>query len=108
MGEEFRPEELSRIMADPRYSEIPMPCMHYKNLVNIGNQFDAGGWTCKAFPEQIPNDIMALQNPHTEKVPSQIGDSLYDPKIYKEDHSGREWHYTADATWKFVDTGTKE
>lgn len=85
-----------------------MPCQHCKHLVAIGNQFDPEGWTCKAFPEQIPNDVWAFRTPHSEKVPSQKGDYLYEPNIYTEEHSGRKWYYTADASWKYVDTGTQE
>ena len=104
MNNEKRPEELSRIMSDPRYSEIPMPCMHCENLVELGNQFDPGGWKCKAFPEEIPADVWAFRTPHDNVIPSQTGDYVYEPKVYTEDYgTRRQWHYTSDARWKYVD-----
>jgi len=104
-------EEELRRKADPRYFEIPQPCTHCKNIVTVGSQFDAEGWTCKAFPDQIPYSILTQREPHTVPVLPQRGDNVYvyDPVIYTEEHTGRQWHYTADARWVYVDgKGDKE
>ena len=91
----------------PRYSEIPNPCMHCKNLISVGSQFGADGWTCKAFPDGILYGILAGHTPHTEPWGYQSGDMVaFDPVIYTEDETGREWHYTADAGWQYVDEPT--
>ncbi|MDP6112035.1 MAG: hypothetical protein QGG53_09220 [Planctomycetota bacterium] len=36
----------------------------------------------------------------------QEGTAVYNPHIYTEEDGGREWHYNADGTWQYVDTGT--
>ena len=87
---------------DPRWNEIPWVCAHCKHFLTMGGQFDAAGWTCKAFPSQILYGILALQDPHTKPFQSQVGDYLYDPIIYKEELSGRKWHYTADGGWTYI------
>ena len=51
--------------ADPRYGpELPMPCLHCKNLVSSGNQFEPDGWTCKAYPDQILYTILTNRQAH--------------------------------------------
>ena len=96
-------EAYRRANSDPRYSEIPQPCLHCKNLTTAGGQFVKEGWTCKAFPDQIPYDILTQRNPHTEVRSIQEGTAVYDPKIYTEEDTGRRWYYTADARWRYVD-----
>lgn len=97
-----RTEQEIRERSDPRFTELPQPCFHCKNLVSTGNQFEPAGWTCKAFPTEIPYSILTRRNPHTAPYPSQVGDYLFDPEIYTEEGSGREWHYTADAGWRYL------
>lgn len=106
-NETERPEELRRQKADPRYTELPQPCIHCKNLVSVGSQFRADGWTCKAFPNGILYGILTNETPHDAPFLSQVGEAIYDPKIYTEEPTGREWHYTADADWVYVDGGQK-
>lgn len=90
--------------ADPRYTEIPIPCMHCKHLTSVGSQFGSDGWTCAAFPTGILYPILTRQWPHTEVRDFQTGDMVaYDPVIYEEADTGRKWHYTADGDWVYVD-----
>mgnify|MGYP001197580639 CR=1 FL=1 len=99
-----KPKELRALDADPRYTEIPIPCMHCKHLVSLGSQFDAEGWTCAAYPTGIPYGVLTMRTPHADIEPDQPGDMVaYDPRIYKEEDTGKEWHYTADGDWKYVD-----
>ena len=88
-----------------RYTEIPIPCLHCKNIVSVGTQYASAGWTCEAFPAQIPYQTLSLREPHTEPTWPQRGTAVYDPVIYTNDDDGREWHYNADGSWQYVDTG---
>lgn len=98
-----RTAEEIRHRTDPRFFEVPYVCLHCKHLVSVGNQFfDPRGWTCSAFPEQVPQGALTGRNPHTTPFPEQVGRDVYDPKIYTEADTGREWHYTADGDWKYV------
>lgn len=103
MAEQLRSEEEARRMADPRYTEVPIPCQHCKNLISMGDQFTPEGWTCKAFPEQIPYRVLTLRDPHTSPDVNREGVAVFDPVIYTEDDTRREWHYTADGDWVYVD-----
>ena len=97
-----RTEAENQIRADPRYSELPQPCQHCKHIISMGNQFEPEGWTCKAFPEQILYRILTLREHHTQPNVSQVGDFVFDPVIYTESDTGRQWHYNADASWQYV------
>ena len=91
-------------MADPRYTEVPIPCQHCKHLVSMGSQFDKDGWTCVAYPAGILYSILTRRQPHTEITASQDGDMVvFDPVIYTEADTGRQWHYTADGGWVYLD-----
>lgn len=103
MTDTKRPEQERRAMADPRYTEVPIPCQHCQHLVSMGNQFDKEGWTCLAFPSQILYRILTLRDHHTEVFVSQEGDYVFEPVVYQEEDTGRAWHYTADARWRYVD-----
>lgn len=90
--------------SDPRWTEVPQPCQHCKHLLTAGNQFDEEGWTCKAYPTGIPYTVLTLREPHSEPDRVQPGEMVaYDPVIYTEADTGRQWHYTADAGWKYLD-----
>ena len=103
-----RPEGLKREMSDYRNSEIAQPCMHCKHKISIGSQFSPEGWTCKAFPKQIPYSILTLREPHSiKRADPQVGDYVFDPVIYTEGETGREWHYTAEGRWVYLDGGPK-
>lgn len=100
-----RSEKDRQAMADPRYTERPIACQHCKHLVSMGNQFDEEGWTCKAYPEQIPYRVLTMMDPHLKPSLGQTldkDDSVFDPIIYKEKDTGKEWHYTADGDWKYL------
>lgn len=92
----------ARKMAEPRYSEVPIPCQHCKNLLSIGSQFAPEGWTCKAFPEQIPYRILTLRDQHTDPDMNREGDVVFDPVVYTEEDTGKKWHYTVDGRWVYV------
>ena len=99
-----------RHRTDPRWNDVPLVCMHCTHLGTMGNQFDEEGWTCSAFPEQIPYGILANHSHHDEPYLSQghldpPNDHVYSPKIYTEEDTGRKWHYNVDGTWEYMDTG---
>ena len=104
-GPPFSERYIQRAMAaSPRYYEIPQPCMHCKHLISMGSQFDQEGWTCAAYPTQIPYRILTQREPHSEPSEHQPGDLVaYDPRVYVEHWTGKKWHYTADANWVYVD-----
>ncbi len=47
--ENARPGELPGDM-----TENLRPCLRCRRLLNVGEQFRSNGWTCRAYPEQIP------------------------------------------------------
>lgn len=98
-----RTEQEIRERSDPRWTEIPYVCMHCKNIISVGNQFDPVGWTCPAFPVEILHSVIMGGNPHTAPFASQVGTDVYDPIIYTEEGTGRRWHYTADGRWKYLE-----
>lgn len=101
--EKKRTEQERLDRADARLHEIPIPCAHCKHLLSSGTQFDDEGWTCEAYPEQIPYRTLTLRDPHNEPTKFQEGAFVYDPVIYEEEGTGKRWHYTADARWQYVD-----
>lgn len=101
MAKRTRQEKLDR--ADPRLTEVPMPCQHCRNLVSMGTQFDDEGWTCSAYPGGILYGILTNREPHTEVNLTQEGYDTFEPEIYTEEETGRRWHYTADAGWRYVE-----
>lgn len=103
MAKKVSLEQLRKYKSDVRYTELPQPCLHCKNILTVGSQFDEEGWTCRAFPNGILYGILAQHDPHTQPFISQEGEYVYDPVIYTEEDTGRRWHYTADAGWKYVD-----
>ena len=98
-----RPEKERAARADHRNTEVPIPCMHCKHLISIGTQFDQEGWTCQAYPAQIPYTVLTRRTPHTEPSEYQPGYLVaFDPVIYEEEDTGKKWHYTADGGWAYV------
>ena len=107
MMEKERPEELRATMSDARYNDIPIPCQHCTHLTSLGSQFSSEGWTCEAYPQGIRYGILTGKYPHSEVTGDEQGMMVaYKPRIYKEDDTGREWHYTADGSWVYVDNKT--
>jgi len=99
-----RPEEERAARADHRTKEIPIPCMHCKHLTGLGSQFGQEGWTCAAFPSQIPYTVLTRRTPHEEPSEHQPGDLVaFDPVIYTEETTGKQWHYTADGNWTYAE-----
>ena len=80
-----RPESQRADRADPRYTDIPIPCMHCTHVPSLGSQFSSEGWTCAAYPDGILYGILTRQYPHTEISDLQTGDMVaYDPVMYEE------------------------
>jgi hypothetical protein len=101
-----RTAEEIRHRTDPRWNEIPLVCMHCTHLETLGSQFGSEGWTCSAFPEQIPYGILANHSHHDEAYSCQENDHVYSPKLYTEEDTGRKWHYNADGSWQYIDEGS--
>lgn len=66
------------------------------------------GWTCRAFPSLILYRILTRQDPHTTPYMWQEEPVVFEPKLITEPTTGRVWHYNADGSWQYVDTGTTE
>lgn len=58
------------------------PCAYCRNLQHMGTQ-DLKGWTCSAFPEEIPYLILARLDSHVELHPFQDGPGKFDSKVYE-------------------------
>ena len=101
--EKKRTAQEIRERTSARYSEIPIPCLRCKNIISVGNQHEPDGWTCTAFPEQIPYQVLTMREPHMATTMSQRGEDVYDPNIYTDKDTEREWYYTADGGWQYVD-----
>jgi len=55
------------------------PCFYCKHLVTTGSQQpDLHGWTCTAFPVEIPYDILMRYSKHTEPDIGQVGDDVFE------------------------------
>ena len=97
-------EEARRRAHTARYTDPVVPCMHCKHLTSVGSQFSDAGWTCAAYPDQILYGILTRRNPHTDTTISLTGAMVvFDPVIYTDEHTGRQWHYLADGDWRYVD-----
>lgn len=97
-----RPDKDRATQADARNFIIPIPCQHCTHLTSIGGQYNKEGWTCAAYPSQIPYTILTLREPHIEPSEHQPGELVaYNPRIYTEDETGKEWHWTANGTWQY-------
>lgn len=58
------------------------PCMYCKNRMKVGQQYTSKGWTCKAFPHGIPNEIFTRQLAHTIILEGQEGEFVFESKEY--------------------------
>lgn len=45
--------------------------------------FDIAKSTCKAFPVEIPDEILSGENDHSEPLPEQGNDIVFEPTIFK-------------------------
>ena len=98
-----RTEQEIRDRSDARLQDMAQPCLHCIHRVSMGTLFDQEGWTCKAYPSHIPYTTLTLRDPHTEPRGTQEGDYVYTPRIYREDGTGRRWHYNADGSWQYLE-----
>lgn len=83
---ERTPEDmLMREMTDAACA-VQSQCMHCQHLEALGN-LSGTGWTCPAFPEGIPIDILALgggtMSRHAHHIAGQAGRKVYKAKVYK-------------------------
>lgn len=53
-------------------------CVHYRFFKQIN---------CEAFPDGIPEDIILGTNRHTEVMPEQVNDFVYEPMPWVADPS---------------------
>jgi hypothetical protein len=74
------------------------PCMSCKHLLHVGTQDLTSGWTCKAWPTEIPWSILTRERKHDVVVPhTQEGDYVFDSHLIdfpdgtvrKEDWDGK-------------------
>jgi len=63
--------------------ERPLPCLNCKHLTKIGNNISLKGWTCKAFPKEIPVPILRRTVRHVTVLdifPGQVMPYLFESK----------------------------
>lgn len=56
-------------------------CMACKRLRKIGQYFklpEPKGWSCDAFPDEIPPGLVSMESDHREKFPGDNG-LIFDP-----------------------------
>jgi hypothetical protein len=65
---------------DGRATMIAPPCFYCKHLTNTGTQ-DLKGWTCPAYPREIPKPILTRQVQHLTVLSGQDGEDIYESKV---------------------------
>ncbi|MDZ4817371.1 MAG: hypothetical protein SGJ20_00185 [Planctomycetota bacterium] len=63
--------------SDGRLDTILPPCCYCQHKTNVGTQFSMRGWTCPAYPDEIPADILHRQRKHETVLPDQRGSDVY-------------------------------
>lgn len=64
------------------------PCYYCDHLIDVGSQFSVSdiegslkGWTCKAFPQGIPYDVLRRYTKHDEVFKGyQVGERVFRSK----------------------------
>ena len=51
---------------------VCMTCKHF-------DKYNFEGFTCRAFPESIPDEILEGGDPHSKPLPGQTNKSVYEP-----------------------------
>ena len=80
-------QEIELTREEQRMYEPTLPCLHCKHLQSAGTQRNDAdprrslrGWTCAAFPEEIPPSILLRETRHTEVLFGQEGSFVYTPE----------------------------
>lgn len=82
---------------DDRYLVLKPPCAYCRHLTFAGTQESLRGWTCSAFPEEIPYGILTRATDHKVEYIVQVGSDVYESKVYQFDDGphvvtfGGEW-----------------
>ena len=82
-------QQYEELKADPRFSILHPPCYYCVHLTGIGKPRNDDspdslrGWTCPAFPEEIPRTILKRQVPHTEVFNDQHGVKTFESTVYQ-------------------------
>lgn len=77
------------------------PCFYCRHLLNLGTQEpDLRGWTCKAYPQEIPYGILARHTPHTEVGMVQEGDYVFESEPEELPGETGLWVMTFGGEWK--------
>ena len=61
---------------DPRLVALEPPCNYCVHLTELGS-LDLSGWTCSAYPDGIPIDILLREREHTRVLHDQEGSDVY-------------------------------
>ena len=64
------------------------PCQFCKHIQHIGGM-DLKGWTCPAYPEQIPRFLLRRGEAHTEVRLGQKGNQVYESQIVDRGAKGK-------------------
>jgi hypothetical protein len=90
--------------ASHRYLVLHPPCSYCTHLTHTGS-LDLRGWTCSAFPVEIPYDILKRHSSHTEPDMVQEGDDVFESRVFDEGEHGR-WVIDFGGEWTRVDPAT--
>lgn len=96
---ERTPEDmLIREMSDAA-GFVRSQCQHCKHF-QVAGTYDGNGWTCAAFPQGIPIDMLALGggvvSQHRQPVADQHGEAVYEGKTYTASTGAK---YRINADW---------
>jgi hypothetical protein len=105
-----KPKLIKLTREECRSMDLQPPCHCCKHLLSYGTQRrdedpmnSLRGWTCKAFPEEIPSDILLREVPHTEPAWNQTNNLVYRSIICKKKAGLAKMSW--DGYWVEADTG---
>jgi hypothetical protein len=67
---------------DDRLISLEAPCFYCLHRTALRNQSLTSGWTCTAYPQGIPRDILTRERAHTLVLPDQVGDAVYESGVW--------------------------
>lgn len=83
---------MNKPSAQSQYLENQSPCFYCKYLTSIGDNTDYSGWTCKAFPQGIPEVILKRRMNHKEVIDIYPGQVL--PYLFEgREEGGKHYNY---------------
>lgn len=80
--------------------DLRPPCAYCKHLVQTGTLQSLTGWTCKAYPLEIPYTILQRYLKHDFETPGQEEGFVYEPETY--DFTAGKFQMTFEGNWKPV------